>query len=100
MIDRMSQSRFYYILAQLGLIRIGKENVLFFLISDWKPYKYLKWEPSINYIRNFTCYWDPPPPLLRFACNTQKKYIKGLTLPLGAYVINGRPLDEHTTKFF
>ena len=41
----------------------------------------------------------PPPPL--FACNTQWKCIGGLTppLPLGAYVINGRPLTETNTTY-
>ena len=45
--------------------------------------------PSIKYLRNLTCYLDPPP--LFFACNTQWKCIRDFT-PLGAYLLSGRSL--------
>ena len=53
--------------------------------------------PSINYVRIFTCYLDPlpPPPFFFFCMSYAIKIYRRLDpppLPLGAYVINGRPL--------
>ena len=50
--------------------------------------------PSINYVRNFTCYLDPlPPPFylcMLYAIEMYRRLDSPPPLPLGAYVINGR----------
>ena len=54
--------------------------------------------PSINYVRNFTCYLDPSPLFcMQYAIKMYRRVDPPPpphthTLPLGAYVINGRPL--------